>query len=140
MGRGFKDIFLIVFPLTAALFGGMTYFLLNLKTLGMEGVWMAVGLGFACGLVFGVGVGYFVRSMEYSFDIDPMVDISTRLQLLLLEMGYRLGHQFKKVITFEPTLRAGIFADRIRVEMMQGTVRMEGPRWHIERLRSKLGV
>lgn len=138
--RSFKDIFILVFPLTAVLFGAMTYFLLNLKTLGEQGVWMAVGLGFACGVVFGVGVGYFVRSLDFKFEVDPSVDIFTRLQVLLLDMGYRLESQFQKVITFEPTMRAGIFSDRIRVELLQGEVRIEGPRWHLERLREKLGV
>src|ERR1043166_9109669 len=99
MNRGFKDIFLIIFPLTAILFGALLYFL-NLKALGPQGVWLAVSLGFACGLVFGVGVGYFARTMEYSFDIDPTVDMQTRMQLLLLEMGYQLDNQFKKVMTF----------------------------------------
>lgn len=138
--RSFKDIFMVVFPLTALLFGGMLYFLLNLKTLGPHGMWMAIGLGFACGVVFGVGVGYFVRSLEFTFEIDPSVDISTRLQLLLLEMGYRLDNQFQKVITFAPTIRAGIFSDRIRVELLNGAVRLEGPRWHLEQIREKLGV
>lgn len=140
MGRGFKDIFMVVFSLTGMLFGALTYFLLNLDTLGGNGLWIALGLGVACGLTFGIAVGYFVRSMEFTFNIDPSVDIFTRMQLLLLEMGYKLDNQFKKVITFQPTLRAGIFADHIRVEMMQGTVRMEGPHWHLERLREKLGV
>lgn len=140
MRRNFKEIFMVVFPLTAMLFGGMTYFLLNLKSLGPHGMMMAGGLGFACGIVFGVGVGYFVRSLEYGFDIDPSVDIITRLQLLLLEMGYRLDNQFQKIITFEPTMRAGIFADRIRVEMMPGHVKIEGPHWHVEKIRATLGV
>jgi NhaP-type Na+/H+ or K+/H+ antiporter len=140
LNRSFKDIFVLVFPLTGLLFGAMTYFLLNLKTLGPQGLWMAIGLGFACGMVFGIGVGYFVRSLEITFEVDPTIDLHTRLQLILLDMGYRLGDQFQKVITFEPTVRAGIFADRIRVEFIHGTVRMDGPRWHLERLREKLGV
>lgn len=140
MQRKFSDIFLIVFPLTALVFGAMTYFLLGLKVHGTHGLYMAVGLGFMCGIVFGVGVGYFVRSLEYEFDIDPSVDIATRLQLVLLEMGYRIDSQFKKVITFKPTMRAGIFADRIRVELVSGHVRLEGPHWHVERIRATLGI
>ena len=138
--RSFKDIFFMVFPLTAALFGGMTYFLLNLHSLGTKGVMTAAGLGFACGIVFGVGVGYFVRSLIFQFNLDPSVDIYTRLQLILLEMGYRLDNKFQKIVTFAPTARAGIFADTVRVEFMQGTVRIEGPRWHMEQLRIKLNV
>ncbi|MBI3418768.1 MAG: hypothetical protein HY053_01350 [Proteobacteria bacterium] len=140
MTRSFKDIFLIVFPLTALLFGGMTYYLLNLKTLGSHGLWMAVGLGFGCGAVFGTGIGYFVRSFEFDFDIDPSVDIDTRLQLLMLEMGYRLEDRMKKVVIFSPTLRAGILADRIRVELMPGHVKIGGPVYHLEQIRKKLGV
>lgn len=138
--RSFKDIFLIVFPLTAVVFGGMVYYLLRFHTLGEKGLMMAGGLGLACGLVFGIGVGYYARSLEIDFEIDPSVDICTRLQLLLLEMGYRLDNQFQRVITFEPTMRAGIFADRIRVELANGSVHLEGPRLHLEKLRQKLGV
>jgi hypothetical protein len=140
MRRTFKDIFLLIFPLTGLMFGGMTYFLLKFHTLGMQGIYMAVGLGFGCGIVFGIGIGYMVRSTEISFDIDPSIDIQTRLQLLLLEMGYRMGERFQKVIIFNPTMRAGIFADRIRIEMIPGLVKMEGPVYHIEKIRTSLGV
>jgi NhaP-type Na+/H+ or K+/H+ antiporter len=140
MGRSFRDIFLLVFPLTGLLFGGMTYYLLNMKVLGMNGLLMAVGLGFACGLVFGIGIGYLVRSYEITVNIDPKVDIYTRLQLLLGQMGYRLGDQFQRVVIFEPTLRAGIFADRIRLEMLQGQIKLEGPNYHLDRIRTQLGV
>ncbi|NDE89841.1 MAG: hypothetical protein EB059_01675 [Alphaproteobacteria bacterium] len=140
MKRKFGDIFFVVFPLTAILFGALTYFLLNFKSLGPHGMMMALGLGVMCGMVFGIGVGYFVRSLEYAFDIDPSVDISTRLQLLLIGMGYRIDNQFQKIMTFQPTVRAGIFADRIRIEMMPGHIRMEGPHWHIEKIRATLGV
>jgi hypothetical protein len=140
MKRKFSGIFLIIFPLTALLFGVMTYFLLNFKSHGQHGVAMACGLGVMCGMVFGIGVGYFVRSLEYDFDIDPSIDISTRLQLMLSEMGYRVDNQFQKIITFKPTMRAGIFADRIRVEIIPGHVRIEGPHWHIEKICSNLGV
>lgn len=139
MGRSFKDIFLIVFPLTGLLFGALTYYLLNLKSLGPQGMYMAVALGFACGIVFGVGIGYFVRSSEVTLPVDQSVDIFTRMQLLLGGMGYRLDNQFQKVITFAPTLRAGLFSDHIRVELMPGLVKVSGPVYHVERLREKLG-
>ncbi len=140
MGRSFKDIFFVVFPLTGLLFGAMMYYLLNLKTLGEHGLWMAVGLGFACGTVFGIGVGYLVRTNEITFAVDPSVDIFTRLQLLLIGMGYKLDNQFQKVITFEPTMRAGILSDRIRVEMMQGMIKIGGPVYHLDKIRAQLGV
>lgn len=140
MNRSFKEIFLIVFPLTGVAFGALVYFLMRFNTLGEKGIMMASILGLACGIVFGIGTGYFVRSLEYDFDIDPSVDIHTRLQLLLVEMGYRLDNQFQKIITFEPTMRAGIFADRIRVELMPGHIKIEGPHWHLEQLRQRLGV
>ena len=101
---------------------------------------MAVGLGFMCGMVFGTGIGYLVRSTEVEVPVDPSVDIFTRLQLLLLSMGYRLDNQFQKVITFEPTMRAGIFSDRIRVELLQGMIKIGGPVYHLEKIRTKLGV
>jgi hypothetical protein len=141
MSRGFKDIFLVVFPLTALLFGVMTYFLLQLNTLGSKGFMMALGLGFSCGIVFGCGVGYYVRTLEFDFEVDHQhTDVYTRLQLTLLEMGYRLDNHFQRVITFEPTMRAGIFADHIRVEMAPGRIIIGGPRWHLEKLRDKLGI
>lgn len=138
--RSFKDIFFIVFPLTALVFGGLLYFLFDLDARGSSGMMLAVGLGFGCGAVFGIGIGYFVRSLDFTFEVDPSVDIVTRLQLMLGEMGYRLDNQFQKIITFVPTMRAGIFADQVRVELMQGAVRIEGPRWHLECIRQKLGV
>lgn len=138
--RSFKDIFFIIFPLTALAFGGLTYYLLKLQLLGPQGLWVAVGLGFGCGMVFGIGVGYFVRGIEFSFEVDSSIDINTRLQLMLLEMGYRLEDRFQKVMVFAPTLRAGIFADRIRVELIPGTVKMGGPVYHLEKVREKLGV
>ncbi len=140
MKRDFFSIFALIFVLTATLFGCLTFYLLNLKSLGDHGMLVAGGLGFLCGAVFGVGIGYFVRTAAYSFDIDPCVDIDTRLQILLLDMGYRLENRFKKVMTFIPTFRAGIFADRIRAELMPGYVMLEGPYWHIEKIRRALGV
>jgi hypothetical protein len=140
VGRSFKDIFLLVFPLTGLLFGGMLYYLFNLNQSGTSGLMMAVALGFACGIVFGVGIGYLVRSNEIELPMDPSVDIFTRLQLLLLSMGYRLDNQFQKVITFEPTMRAGILSDRIRVELLQGMIKIGGPVYHLEKIREKLGV
>lgn len=140
MNRSFKDIFLVVFPLTAITFSGLVYLLMRFHTLGEKGVFMAAILGVALGLVFGIGVGTFVRSLEVSFPVDPSVDIYTRLQLMLLEMGYRLDNQFQKIVTFKPTMRAGIFSDQIRVELMHGMVKLEGPRWHLEKLRANLGV
>ena len=138
--RSFETIFIRVFPLTGMLFGALTYYLLNLQMLGERGTLLAVMMGFTCGMVFGVATGYFVRSDLYEFEVDPSVDIFTRLQLQLINMGYRLEHQFKKVITFQPGFRAGIFADRIRVEFIQGTVRIEGPALHLEKIRATLGV
>jgi hypothetical protein len=138
--RSFTDIFLLIFPLTGLMFGGMTYFLLKFHTLGVQGIYLAVGLGFGCGMVFGIGIGYMVRSAEVSLEIDPSVDIQTRLQLILLEMGYRMGERFQKVIIFNPTLRAGIFSDRIRVELIPGMVKLEGPVYHVEKIRTTLGL
>ncbi len=140
MGRSFKDIFLIVFPLTGLLFGGLLYYLLNLKSMGAPGMQTAAGLGLACGLVFGVGIGYLVRTNEVTLPVDASVDVYTRLQLILLQMGYRLDTQFQKVVTFEPTLRAGIFADRIRVELVPGQIRIGGPVYHLEQIQDRLGL
>lgn len=140
MRRGFTEIFLLIFPTTALLFGALVYFLMKLDTLGMNGLLMAMGLGIACGLVFGIGVGYFARGMEFAFPVDPSVDVHTRMQLVLLDMGYRLDSQFQKIITFQPTMRAGLFADRIRVELKQGEVLIEGPRYHLEQMRLRMGI
>jgi hypothetical protein len=140
MGRSFKDIFIVVFPLTGALFGVLVYFLLRLGTIGPNGMTTAAGLGFICGMVFGIGVGYFVRSLDYSFDIDPSINIAPRLQTLIMGMGYRYDTQLEKIMTFEPTVRAGMFADRIRVELMPRRVRLEGPHWHIQKIRTTLRV
>ena len=140
MRRGFTEIFLLIFPTTALVFGVLVYFLMHLDTIGLNGLMMAIGLGIACGLTFGIGVGYFARGMEFSFPTDPTADMTMRLQLALLDMGYRLDHQFQKIITFEPTMRAGLFADRIRVEFKQGEVIIEGPQYHLEKLRENLGV
>lgn len=140
MKRKFSDIFLMVFPLTAIVFGALIYFLWNLKSQGHNGLYLAGGLGLGCGLVFGTGVGLFVRSLAYEFDVDPSIDIVTRLQLLLLNMGYRVENQFKKVMLFSPTMRAGMFADRIRIEINQGHISVEGPRLHVEKIRNALAV
>ncbi len=140
MKRNFGEIFLVVFPLTGLVFGTLIYFLWNLNAHGTNGLLMASSLGLGCGLVFGFGVGFFVRSLEYQFTVDPSVDIATRLQLLLLNMGYRADNAFKKVMLFSPTVRAGIFADRIRVEINNGHVSVEGPRLHVEKIRTELAV
>jgi hypothetical protein len=140
MRRSFRDIFIVIFPMTALLFGGMTYVLLRLHALGIDGMLMAIGLGFGCGMVFGIGVGYLARSVEVTMQFDPSVDFFARLQLFLQEMGYRPENQFQKVITFEPTTRAGIFADRVRVELLHGAIRVEGPRYHLEKLQQRFGV
>ncbi|HVY12981.1 MAG TPA: hypothetical protein VHB73_05390 [Alphaproteobacteria bacterium] len=140
MGRSFKDIFLLVFPLTGLPFGVLTYYLLHFQTLGERGLWMAVGLGVACGLVFGIGIAYFVRSSEITVAVDPSIDVYTRIQLLLLRMGYRLDNQFQKVVTFKPTFRAGIFADHIRIELSPGVAKISGPVYHLDIIQAKLGV
>ena len=140
MKRKFTDIFFVVFPLTGLVFGALIYFLWHLKSQGQHGMMMAGGFGVAIGIVFGMGVGFFVRSLAYEFAVDPSVDIVTRLQLLLLEMGYRVENQFKKVMLFSPTVRAGIFADRIRVEINNGHVAIEGPHWHVEKIRNSLAI
>lgn len=140
MKRRFSDIFLVVFPLTGLMFGALIYVLWNLKAQGTHGIMVAGGLGAACGLVFGIGVGLFVRSLSYEFNVDPSIDIATRIQLLLHSMGYRPENQFKKVLLFSPTVRAGIFADRIRVEINTGHVAIEGPYLHVEKLRNVLAI
>ena len=140
MKRNFGDIFLVVFPLTGLVFGALIYFLWNLKAQGNHGLLLAGGLGLGCGMVFGLFVGFFVRSLEYQFTVDPSIDIATRLQLLLLNMGYRADNAFKKVLLFSPTVRAGIFADRIRVEINNGHVAIYGPRLHVEKIRAELAV
>lgn len=139
MRRTFAEIFLLIFPSTALLFGGLVYYLMRLGTQGTHGLVVAASLGIGCGLVFGIGIGYFARGMELSLPIDPSVDVHTRLQLMLLDMGYRMDNQFQKIITFAPTVRAGLFADRIRVEIKHGALLMEGPRYHLEQVREKLG-
>lgn len=139
MRRSFAEIFLLIFPTTALMFGGLVYYLMRLNTLGTQGLVMASGLGIGCGLVFGIGVGYFARGLEITLPIDPSVDVHTRLQLMLLDMGYRIDNQFQKIITFAPTVRAGLFADRIRVEIKHGALQMEGPRYHLEKVRDMLG-
>ncbi len=140
MKRNFSDIFLLVGSLTGLVFGTLIYFLWDLKSQGSHGLMLAGALGLGCGLVFGLGVGFFVRSLEYQFTLDPSVDITTRLQLLLSTMGYRSDNQFRKILLFSPTVRAGIFADRIRVEINNGHVAIEGPRWHVEKIRTALSV
>ena len=140
MKRKFADIFLIVFPLTGIMFGVLVYFLWNLKAQGLHGLTTAAALGTGCGLVFGCFVGFFVRSMHYQFAIDPSVDISTRLHLMLHSMGYRPDSQMQKILLFSPTVRSGIFADRIRIEINAGQVTIEGPHSHVEKIRDTLAV
>lgn len=140
MQRKFSDIFLVVFPLTTIVFGALIYVLWDLKSQGQHGLFLAGALGVGCGIIFGTGVGLFVRSLAYEFDIDPSIDIVTRLQLLLLNMGYRVENQFKKVMLFSPTMRAGIFADRIRIEINKGHIAVEGPRLHVEKIRNSLAI
>lgn len=135
-----------MFPLTGLLFGVLIYYLPHLLPFvthpepNPNSIWVAIGLGFFCGTVFGVGLGYLVRTTEVVIPVDPSVDMYTRLQLLLADMGYRLGDRFQKVVIFEPSFRAGIFADRVRLEMQQGQIKLEGPVYHLEHICSKLGV
>lgn len=131
--RSFKDIFLLLFPLTTFVVGALAYSLLHSLV-------FASVAGGGCGLVVGGMAGYYGRSFEFVFDFDPSINIYTQLQLLLLEMGYRLDNQFQRVITFAPTARAGLFSSHIRVEINTNSVKLEGARWHIHQLRDKLGV
>jgi uncharacterized protein YneF (UPF0154 family) len=140
MKRQFTDVFFVVMPLTALMFGAIIYFFSSLKAHGHQGIVLACMLGATSGIVFGIIFGYFVRSLEYDFNVDPKVAIAPRLQMLMMDMGYRMENQFSKVMTFKPTLRAGVFADRIRVEFTEGHVRIEGPHWHVERVRSNLSL
>ncbi len=140
MRRSFVEIFLLVFPSTALVFGGLLYFLMHLNTFGLNGLLFAMGMGIACGLVFGIGIGYFARGGELSFAIESAKDAQTQLQIALLQMGYRIDNQFQRIMLFQPTMRAGLFADRIRVEFRSGEVLIEGPQYHLERLRVNLGV
>ena len=132
--RGFFPIFQLIFLLTAFLFGGLCFWLLALP-------WhSAVILGIACGTVFGVGIGYFVRNWQVAVASDGAGALEQRLQLALIEMGYRLDDRFSRVLTFRPTLRSGILSDRFTVELHGDHLRITGPQYHLERLAEKLGV
>ena len=140
MGRTFIQIFASVFLSAGLVFGGLTFTLMRLHTYGAAGLAVAAGLGVLCGTLFGVLVGYYARTLRYEFECDASVDIPLRLELLLKRMGYQLETRFQKVITFRPTLRAGLLSDRVRVELLSGRIVLEGPQGHIEKIRATLGV
>lgn len=132
------DLLLRIFPLTAIAFGVAIYGLMLHRH--PDGIIISVFLAFLCGSVFGVGIGLLARTNEYRADTDLSPLFMWPLQMALLELGYRREHQLQKIVTYQPMLRAGIFADRIRIEFLQGGCRIEGPAHHVERLVAKLGV
>ena len=138
MRRSFLDVFLLVLPLAGLTFGLLVYALMLHRH--EDGVGLSVALGLICGTVFGVGAGYFVRTLEYVADVEASGDMSLRIEMALVEMGYRLEHRYQKVVTFRPSLRAGLFADRIRVELMNSRLRLEGPHLHVEKLVARLCI
>ncbi|RTL65404.1 MAG: hypothetical protein EKK41_20180 [Hyphomicrobiales bacterium] len=137
MLNSFFQIVWLVLPTTGLTFGGILYGLMLHRH--PKGMILAFVLGLLCGLIFGVGIGYFCRRVEHEVRVDSVGVLGRQIAMVLQRMGYSQEHVFNKVVTYRPTLRAGLFADRIRVETMSGCARIEGPHKHVEHLISKLG-
>ncbi|QQR69292.1 MAG: hypothetical protein IPI58_00990 [Alphaproteobacteria bacterium] len=133
-GRSFLQIMLLIGLGSALTFGMIYWRITNVPPT------TAIVIGIMVGLVFGVGIGY--HAQEYALSLGSSGqpgDPSLHLQLLLGRMGYRVETRMQHMMTFKPTLKAGLFADRIRVEFLGSQMNVSGPRHHITRLQNDMG-
>jgi hypothetical protein len=132
--RSFFSIFQSLFFITGIPFALILWGMLDLP-------WhRAVIVAIVAGIVLGLSFAYFLRGSEVSFASDPNTDFGMRIAAMLYDMGYKKEHQFHRTTTYRPTWRAGLFADRVIVNVHDQEVMLCGPKLHIDKLTRYLGV
>jgi len=132
--RTFFSVFQALFFITGIPFALILWGMLDLP-------WhRAVIVAIVAGIVLGLSAAYFVRGSEVSFAHDPTTDFNMHISALLYEMGYRKEHHFHRTTTFLPTWKAGIFADRMILNVYDQEVMLCGPKFHVDKITRHLGV
>lgn len=132
--RTFFSVFQNLFFVTGIPFALILYGMLDLP-------WhRALIVAIVAGIILGLSIAYFVRGSEVSFATDPSANMGMHIAAMLYDMGYRKEHQFHKTTTFKPTWRAGLFADRVVMNLHESEVMLCGPKLHVDKIMRHMGV
>jgi hypothetical protein len=132
--RSFFSIFQKLFFITGIPFALILWGMLDLP------VNKAIIVAIVAGITLGLVTAYFVRGSEISFANDPSTDLGMRIAAMLYDMGYKKEHHFHRTTTYMPTWRAGLFADRVIVNVHEQEVMICGPKVHVDKITRQLGV
>lgn len=132
--RSFFSIFQTLFFVTGIPFALILWGILDLP------LNQAVIVAIVAGIIFGLTTAYFVRGSEISFANDTSTDLGMHIAAMLYDMGYKKEHHFHRTTTYMPTWRAGLFADRMIVNVHETEVMICGPKLHVDKVTKQLGV
>ena len=134
--RTFFSVFQTLFFVTGVPFALILWGMLDLP-------WhKAIIVAITAGIAIGMPLGYYLRGSEVRFahDGDQSTDFNVRIAAALMDMGYKREIAFKHATTYKPTVRAGIFGDRIVINVDNFDVMVCGPKYHVDKLVKTLGM
>lgn len=95
-----------------------------------------------CGLIYGFFMGlisaYFFRGEIVIVEVADKEDFVFRLNIAMFQLGYNPASQTEDFFTYKPSLRAGLVADRISVQIQGRRAVIVGPKMHLEELLKRL--
>lgn len=138
--RGFWGTFLRVAAFAAVAFALLWSLLFSLVTGSEFGAVLrfAIWGGIAFGLFFGFLMAFSMKAASISETYQDKQAFLARLNVVLAQMGYHPRSQTESLATYKPSLRAGLLAAEISVQMGDSSCTIVGPNSYIKKLQKRL--
>ena len=94
--------------------------------------------GLCFGLVFGLAAAILVRPITISLRFDDREAFLSRLHAAFVEIGYRPLSRFNTRVVYQPSLKAGLFADTVVVQIEDTSATVLGSAPEARELKSRL--
>jgi hypothetical protein len=136
---GFLRTFIILFLITAVLWA-LLWSLVFSAMMGEEfSQVLPVGIygGIAFGLLFSLIMSFFMKSATISLTFRDKADFLARLNIALAEIGYHPESQAENFLTYKPSVKAGLLAGKISVQIIDSSLTIVGPKTYIKKLQTK---
>lgn len=135
--RGYLASFVILAAVAGPPFGILwtLVFTLMMGLAWHQAPLMALGSGVGFGVLFGFAMAFFLKAATLEVDFDDRKRFLSSLDAACEEIGYHPGTRTKRSLTYTPSMRAGLLAGRISVELDEDLATIVGPAMYVKKLK-----
>jgi hypothetical protein len=101
---------------------------------------LLIGLGpsMLIGLAFGLTNASLFKGETATVDVEDVKGFVSRLNVAMSQLGYNPASQTEEFFVYKPSLKAGLAAGRIAVQLYEGQAVIVGPKIHVKKLLERL--